>query len=138
MISITRKFEFDAAHRVLGHENRCRFIHGHRYVAYVTIQAPELNHLGMVMDFGLVKELIGKWIDKYWDHNILLNTDDPLAKTLLETEQREPFFFAKTNPTAEVIAQALFLAAVDLLSKEMQVIRVRVYETPNCYADYKP
>lgn len=165
LISITRRFEFDAAHRVYGHESKCANLHGHRYVALVTLRPKQqLDELGRVIDFSVVKQDIGKWIDDNWDHNILLNSEDPLAlmylvhqdatkKEIAErakatTRQifgdKAPYIMAGsgTNPTAENMAKELFRVVCCLLptwtSKGYNLIptRVRLYETPNCYADY--
>jgi len=135
---ITRRFEFDSAHRLLNHESKCRFIHGHRYVAEVTVEAPELDSLGRVIDFGELKQLVGEWIDENWDHNILLNSDDPLLalNRLTFFEGREPFVFSKTNPTVEVMVKHLFLTVAGILISPLKVIAIRLYETPNCWADY--
>ena len=55
MPTITKKLEFDYGHRVLGHEGKCRHLHGHRGVAEVTVYAPSLDNLGRVVDFGAIK-----------------------------------------------------------------------------------
>lgn len=144
MISITRKFEFDSAHRVLGHTGKCRHLHGHRYVAEVTLHSVGLDELGMVVDFSVVKDLIGTWIDANWDHNILLHEKDPLACIWAGSPNKEifmgrsPYIFYDENPTAENIAKALFHQASKLLANQipLTVGRVRIWETPNCYADY--
>lgn len=144
----TRVLEFDAGHRVLGHANKCRFLHGHRYKAEITVSTFGLDSLGMVIDFGIVKERVGKWIDDHWDHNMLLNSADPLAivalaivhpeKDVLSAvfEGRDPYLFNDCNPTAEVIANELFFKAKDLLP-EVSVEGVKIYETPNCFAEFK-
>ncbi len=138
MLSITRRFEFDYGHRVLGHGGRCQYLHGHRGVAEVTVKAPGLDKLGMVIDFAEVKRLIGTWIDDNWDHNLLLNSGDPQISHLEETEDRIPFCFHEANPTAENMAKYLYQVAVQLLPPTMTVVKVRLYETPNSYADYQP
>jgi 6-pyruvoyltetrahydropterin/6-carboxytetrahydropterin synthase len=166
MITITRRFEFDAAHRVLGHEGKCRFLHGHRYVAEVTVSAEDeltgkvgsssLDSLGCVVDFSVVKEKVGKWIDDNWDHNLLINPYDPIALAIMEEGTakaefvgahilggRRPYEMpywdeeAPRNPTAENIARDLFEVSTRLFDKyQVRVVCVRVYETPNCWADY--
>src|SRR5436853_739224 len=107
MITITRRFEFDYGHRVLGHEGKCRHLHGHRGVAEVTVQGLELDSLGRVIDFSVLKREVGEWIDNNWDHNILLNTQDPLWQEVPEESlifaNRRPFLFGNRNPTAEYI-----------------------------------
>lgn len=145
--TITRKFEWDAGHRVLHHEGKCRHLHGHRYVAEITVSAPALDDLGRVIDFGVLKTEIGEWIDRRWDHNMLLHSDDPLLHTgLTEDEQscnsthlvgRDPYVFYEENPTAENIAKVLYGVAVDRMAPYgIYVHNVRIWETPNCYADY--
>jgi len=130
--TITRVIEFDAGHRVLGHEGKCKHLHGHRYRVELTVEAPKLDPLGRVIDFSCLKEIVGGWVDREWDHNMLLRSDDPLIESGLLT--RAPYIF-DSNPTAENMAQELFRIARSLLSSDLSVVRVRVYETPNCWAD---
>lgn len=141
---ITRRLEFDAGHRVLGHEGKCKHLHGHRYRAEITVSALGLDDLSRVVDFSVVKTKVGKWIDTHWDHNILLNPNDPLLKLDPNTDSsgiwagKCPYIMDDNeNPTAEVIAKHLFNKSVELLEHEgLTVERVRIYETPNCWADY--
>lgn len=140
LTEITRKIEFDAGHRVYGHESKCAHLHGHRYVAEITVTADELDSLGRVIDFSVVKNLVGGWIDDTWDHNLLLNDQDPLFDLICQNEKengRIPFFFSNENPTAENIARVLFEQAHwMLITHSIRVTRIRIYETPNCWADY--
>lgn len=165
---VSRKLEFDSAHRVLKHESKCAHLHGHRYTAIICVTAPELDALGRVVDFGVIKSLVGKWIDDNWDHNILLHPEDPLLKALRIADSqatryqvdgrgkgatpvsdavfggdKKPYVFpAGINPTAENIAMVLCSRAQILFNDNgaahIRVGKVRVYETPNCYADYLP
>lgn len=155
---VTRKLEFDAGHRVLGHEGKCAHLHGHRYVAEVSVFAPSLDKLGRVIDFSCLKRIVGGWIDRNWDHNMILHPGDPLAKiweewqtpadpnvvdvrvdaSLIFGEGKEPFLMPDDmNPTAENLSVVLYRVAVSLLRVEsIQVARVRLYETPNCWSDF--
>lgn len=139
MITATRRFEWDAAHRVLRHESKCATLHGHRYVAEVTLSAPELDHVGRVLDFGAIKQLIGDWIDQHWDHTTLVTRADvALIKFCGDDHDRgkRPAYVFDGEPTAENIALQLLAVARHLLQAlEVRVERVRVYETPNCWAD---
>ena len=45
MITCTRKIEFDAAHRIIKHENKCKMLHGHRYILEASFSAPHLDDL---------------------------------------------------------------------------------------------
>ncbi len=139
----TRRLEWDSAHRVLKHESKCATIHGHRYAAEIECESNELDAVGRVIDFGVVKERIGAWIDDNWDHTSLVNSEDAI---LLEATMRDhrlngrrpPYVFERAEPTAENIAAKLFGMSRELLAgTDVRVIRVRVYETPNCFAEVR-
>lgn len=145
--TITKMLEFDAGHRVLGHGGKCRFLHGHRYKAEITVEAWKLNELDMVIDFGDVKKLVGGWIDKHWDHNFIAHPEDPLilnfpwlayhdASKDNEIFGRLPFIMPNGNPTAENMAAVLFKEADSMLrDNRINVLGVRLYETPTCFAE---
>lgn len=144
-LTCTRRLDWDSGHRVLGHGGKCCNVHGHRYSAEITCAAM-LDDLGMVIDFGKIKELVGTWIDDNWDHTMIFNTDDPLVPAFRgELAARingkvpgchKPAFILPANPTAEVMASFLFHKAMELLSPfHIKVTHVRIYETPNCWAD---
>ena len=85
---ITRRLEFDAGHRIPNHQGQCRHLHGHRYQLEVTLQG-EINQNGgdseegMVMDFGLIKQIIQQIIIDPWDHSFFVaNTDQVLIDFL--------------------------------------------------------
>lgn len=145
-MEVTRKIEFDAGHRVLGHGGKCRYLHGHRYVAEVSVSTDELNRLGMVIDFGDVKDVVKSWIDSHWDHNLLLNTEDPLWEVLNSPEALHNLnggkipYRIEQNPTAEVMAEELLWQTQTLIQNvnaELLVTKVRLFETPNCWADFR-
>lgn len=133
--TITRRFEWDMGHRVTNHASKCQNLHGHRYVALVTLSADLVDthgasDEGMVQDFAEVKERLGAWIDAEWDHGFMVWERDPLASMLHATDTKVmvvPFV-----PTAENIAGELLRVASDLLGPVVE--RVVVYETPNCTA----
>lgn len=139
MPTVTRRLEWDAAHRVLKHESKCGTLHGHHYVALITCEANSLDACDRVIDFGVIKNLVGSWIDDHWDHTTLVNCHD--AKLIkfcdddhVENGKRQSYAF-DGEPTAEVIAQKLLSIAQRLLSSTgVRVVEVEVYETPNCSA----
>lgn len=137
---IWQRFEFDSGHRVLGHQGKCRHLHGHRYNAEVGISAYQLDGLSMVVDFSEVKKRIGTWIDEQWDHNTILNRQDPLCGAdvrMVALVGRVPYLMPKGNPTAENLAMELFGQAVRLLETHYHHLRVEevvIWETPNCRA----
>lgn len=137
MITCTRRIEFDAAHRVMEHESRCKFVHGHRYAVEATFSATELDRQGRVIDFGQVKEKLGGWIDEQWDHTAILHQDDKLLGGKIAETTGQVIFYLPYNPTAENLARYLLEDVCPRLFAGSDVIcvAIRVHETPNCYAD---
>lgn len=136
MLTVTRILEFDAAHRVMNHESKCATLHGHRYKIEIEATAPELDAIGRVIDFSVLKEKIGSWMDLNWDHNsILYRQDKETVEALSGIPRRKPPFIADWNPTAENMAQYLLKKCPELLGgTDVHVSKITVWETPNCYA----
>lgn len=133
----TRLLSFDAAHRVMRHESKCKYLHGHRYTVEATFEAEELDALGRVVDFGAIKEKLGNWLDTQWDHTAILHQEDaPLGDAIIaHTAQR--VFYLPYNPTAENMAQYLLREVCPKLfpGTGLACAKIRLYETPNCYAE---
>lgn len=140
MIKMTRRLEFDAGHRVVGHQGKCRHLHGHRYVVEVTCTAPALDELGMVIDFGLIKSYLGGWLDGAWDHGMILWAEDPLASIWHTLPDVHKMFRLPYNPTAENLAKYLAEVVWPQLgmteADDLQLVSIRVGETPNCWAEW--
>lgn len=139
MITVTRKLEFDAAHRILKHESKCKNLHGHRYVLEATFNANELDNLGRVIDFGVVKEVLGAWIDEYLDHNTILSIKDKNLGEQIAAQTGQKIYYLDENPTAENIALHLLheICPKIFASHAVKCVAIRLYETPNCYTDVK-
>ena len=135
MITITRRLEIDYGHRLMNHEGKCRNAHGHRGVFDVECAAPELDKLGRVIDFSVLKGVLGGWLDDNWDHGFIYEQGDPIGDFLIKTNQKS--FMLKTGwaPTSEHLAQFFLGKARDLmLDFGIEVVSVKMWETPNCYA----
>jgi 6-pyruvoyltetrahydropterin/6-carboxytetrahydropterin synthase len=138
-ISIVQRIEWDAMHRIPGHEGICKAYHGHRYAAEFTLTADKLDALGRVVDFFTVEEALGGWIKKHFDNTAILykNDDEPSIKAVIEANQRlgKPAYLLDGHPTVEVIATELGKVAGDLLKPHgVQVVSIRLWETPECSA----
>jgi 6-pyruvoyltetrahydropterin/6-carboxytetrahydropterin synthase len=141
MITCTRRLEWDAMHRIPLHESKCRAYHGHRYAAEITATAPALDDLGRIVDFGVVKQLVGGWIDDNWDHTAILMRDDPdpSIHAIAEANERfgRPVYWMDATPTAETIVEELAHKAQELLKETgVTVVSVRLWETPNGSAEW--
>jgi 6-pyruvoyltetrahydropterin/6-carboxytetrahydropterin synthase len=55
MIECIRRIKFDAGHRVHLHESKCRNAHGHQYIVFIYATAENLDKLGWIIDFSVLK-----------------------------------------------------------------------------------
>lgn len=132
MFQVTRQIDFCYGHRLLNHEGKCRFLHGHNGRVVITLEAESLDHNGMVVDFGLIKRQLSHWIDENLDHRMILSRRDPAAELLIQAG--EPIYLIDVNPTAENIAKLIHDAALEF---GFPIVETRLWETPRCYATYR-
>lgn len=137
MITCSRRIEFDAAHRIPKHESKCKMLHGHRYVIEANFSAKELDNLGRIIDFGVIKEVLGQWVDDHFDHNTILCKSDAALGEEIAKQTGQKIFYLDDIPTAENIAKFLFEEICPKLfaDKDVTCTKIRLYETPNCYVD---
>lgn len=137
IVQCTRRIEFDAAHRVIGHENKCKYLHGHRYVLEITASANELDDLGRVVDFGELKSVMKAWIDDNLDHNVILYEKDLELGSFISQCTGQNIYFLDSNPTAENIALHLKIDIIPKLftKKSFEVVKLKLFETPNAFVE---
>ncbi len=132
MYRVTREIRFCYGHRLLNYDGKCRHLHGHNGRAVITLEAGELDRLGMVVDFSRIKDVVQGWIDDAFDHKMLLHKDDPALPFL--KQQGEPVYVTDVNPTAENIAKLIY----DFTAKQgFPVVEVQLWETDHCFATYQ-
>jgi 6-pyruvoyltetrahydropterin/6-carboxytetrahydropterin synthase len=131
----TQIIGFDSAHRIIGHKGKCRMLHGHRYTLEATFESNQLNELGMVIDFGIIKQKLNNWLNSNWDHNTILNIKDQKLGNLISNITGQKIFYLNENPTAENMANFLLLeVCLKIFNDEpVRCSKIKLYETPNCY-----
>ena len=143
-MQITRRLEFDAGHRIPDHKSQCRHLHGHRYALEITLSGNVIDHAGhssngMLMDFSDIKALAKKHLVDLWDHAFLVYEGDQLVANFLKTIPSHKTVLLPCIPTAENLAQTAFTILdpifLSRFGNDLQLERVRLYETPNCWAD---
>ncbi|MDH4286033.1 MAG: 6-carboxytetrahydropterin synthase QueD [Gallionella sp.] len=141
---ITRRLEFDAGHRIPNHNSQCRHLHGHRYAIEITLSGDIItsegkSEQGMVMDFADVKRIAKEKLVDEWDHAFLAYRGDKAVCDFLATLPGHRTVILDVVPTAENLAQAAFNilepAYQDTYGNHLRLERVRLYETPNNWAD---
>jgi 6-pyruvoyltetrahydropterin/6-carboxytetrahydropterin synthase len=156
-ITVTREHEFCAGHRVVGHEGKCRFLHGHNYVvSFICMANDEVNPtdtVGRVIDFSVLKEKLCMWLENNWDHKFLAWEHYPVLRHLVthawettrgskDDECIETFensiIFVPFNPTAENMAKYLVkvVGPEQLEGTGVRLSTVNIQETSKCGATY--
>ncbi len=103
---------FDAAHFLPGHP-KCGRVHGHTYRVEVEVEGELRN--GMVIDFEDLKNLLREVVGRY-DHGLINDSIE--------------------NPTCENLCLAIFNEISERL-EGLRVVRVRVYENPDKWAEIR-
>lgn len=143
-MEITTRLEFDAGHRIPNHKSQCRNLHGHRYVIEVTLKGDvisqeDVSENGMVMDFSDVKRIAKESVVNVWDHAFLVFKQDVAVLNFLNSLPNHKTVIFPTVPTAENMAAEAFSVLdsqyKDTYGNQLKLIRVRLYETPNNWAD---
>lgn len=152
--TVRRYHDISAGHRVVGHEGKCKGLHGHNYRIHFECQAEKLDDIGRVIDFSVIKEKLCMWLEDNWDHKMLLWEDDPLLAVfrqipnaclndqlpalpnedgfaLQESIKEVPF-----NPTAENMATYLLevIGPRQLAGTGVRLITAHISETIKCSA----
>lgn len=142
-ITAERYHDISTGHRVVGHENKCRHLHGHNYRIHFVCEANELDTVGRVIDFGVIKSKLCMWVEDNWDHKFLAWDNDPVMKEACFHMHADEFFgpsvvFVPFNPTAENMAQHLVevIGPQQLADTGVTLVSVRIEETAKCSASF--
>ena len=149
-VTAERYHDISCGHRVVGHESKCRHLHGHNYRVHFVCRA-QLGHtatddLGRVIDFGEIKSKLCMWIEDNWDHKFLAWEEDPVMREVDAVMGcREAYgilngsiVWTPFNPTAENMAQYLVLSVApeQLKGTGIELISCRIEETRKCTASF--
>lgn len=138
--TVVRYHDICAGHRVHNHESKCAHLHGHNYRVHFHVGLPPtggLDSVGRVIDFSVVKSQLCMWLEREWDHKMLIWSDDPMLETLQALDPagvvEVPF-----NPTAENMAEHLVnvIGPTMLLGEGVELVKVVVEETAKCSVSY--
>jgi 6-pyruvoyltetrahydropterin/6-carboxytetrahydropterin synthase len=116
---LNKDMDFSSAHFIPDQRsNKCFNIHGHTYFVNLTIGGDELDELGFLVNFSILKKLIhGRF-----DHELINNVIDEIPST---------------EKVAGYIYRQVENCLVDLSNKP-KCLQVLVRETPSSYVIYRP
>jgi len=124
MLTVTKKFEFEACHHLNDYEGACARKHGHTYKLEITLAGMPINN-GMIIDFHTVKTVVQTHIINRLDHYDLNEIGDEWDEALFE------------QPTAEnMVLWIVYVLTPIFLGYNCILHHVRLYETSNSHADW--
>jgi 6-pyruvoyltetrahydropterin/6-carboxytetrahydropterin synthase len=162
MFTVRKHIEIDAGHRVPYHASKCRHLHGHRYrvtavVGAFALVAPETqaSDAGMVLDFGVIKDVLNEVVHDRCDHKLLLWNGDPLVagwkvypdaptdlfqKALMAEHLTAGLVILPCIPTAEELARYWGTEILKITNRvwdeRLKLVGIDVMETPTSTATW--
>jgi 6-pyruvoyltetrahydropterin/6-carboxytetrahydropterin synthase len=141
-IRVTKEFTFETGHALFGYDGKCRNVHGHSYNLAVTVIGQPLTEeghakLGMVLDFGDLKEIVKEEIIDPFDHATVFNKNTPhiaLAQTL--EKEGHKVILADYQPTSENMVIDFASRIMSRLPKGVSLFSLKLRETGTAYAEW--
>ena len=113
-MKLSKRFRFEAAHRLPRYQGPCYHLHGHSYELHVSLEMPVDAETGMTLDFFKLEGAVKARILDRLDHK---NINDTME-----------------NPTAENIAIWIWNQLKELFP---QLVEIKLFETPDSSVTYR-
>ena len=138
-LRITKEFRFEGAHALLGYNGKCRNIHGHSYILYVTVKGEPLKDNsdsgnGMVIDFKLLKDIVNTNIIDKFDHALVLEEGTPLSAEL--SQEYPNVILTNFRPTTENLICFFAHTLKEHLPNGAELFSLRLHETASSYIEW--
>ncbi|HKQ51438.1 MAG TPA: 6-carboxytetrahydropterin synthase QueD [Pyrinomonadaceae bacterium] len=122
MFEVMIERNFSSAHQLRGYKGKCENLHGHNYKIEIYARGRELDNIGLLVDFGELKEAADEVV-QYLDHRNI---------------NELPPFDVELNPSAENLARYILeRVSARVGDDRVQVYKVRCFETPTSVATYQ-
>lgn len=124
MFQVSVEDTFSSGHALRGYKGKCENPHGHNYRVQVTLEGPQLDDIGLLLDFTHLKQLMRGLIARL-DHQFI--------------NDLEPF--NTVNPSAENMAKYFYdqlAGQLTNLPPGAKLKDVVIWETDTAMARYLP
>ncbi len=131
-VGIYKEVQIDASHRLLHYQGKCANLHGHRWKVEVWVEGEPDAKTNILLDYNLIKQAVAKY-----DHQIILNQDDPMVSAI---GQFQHVITTPGDPTSELLALIIRNDLYEICKTQgidAAIPRIRVWESPNSYAELK-
>jgi len=131
-VGIYKEVQIDTSHRLLHYKGKCANLHGHRWKVEVWMEGEPDPATQILIDYSLIKQVIGKY-----DHQIILNRDDPMVPCI---RKFNPVITTPGDPTSELIASIIREDLYTICRDQgitATIPKIRVWESPTSCAELK-
>ena len=138
-LRITKEFRFEGAHALMNYNGKCKNIHGHSYILYVTVVGeaktdPNGPDNGMVIDFKLLKDIVNKNVIDKFDHALVLEEGTPLSNEL--STEYPNVYLTNFRPTTENLICFFAQTIKENLPQEINLYSLKLHETASSYIEW--
>src|ERR1700683_199248 len=91
MFQVSVEETFSAGHALRGYRGKCENVHGHNYRVRVTLEGPELDAIGLLVDFTRVKAIVREVMGRL-DHQFV-NDLEPFKTVNPSAENMAKYFY---------------------------------------------
>jgi 6-pyruvoyltetrahydropterin/6-carboxytetrahydropterin synthase len=95
MFQVSVEETFSAGHALRGYKGKCENVHGHNYRVQITLEGPQLDNIGLLVDFTRVKQVMREVI-KRLDHQFI-NDLEPFTNVNPSAENMAKYFFEEVS-----------------------------------------
>ena len=139
VLRITKEFRFEGAHALPGYDGKCRNIHGHSYLMYVTVKGENLNGTnspkeGMVVDFKQLKAIVNENIVDVLDHALIMHAASPLSQELAQAYPN--VIMVDFQPSTENLICWFAQVLPGKLPQGVELFSIKLYETAGSFAEW--
>ncbi len=127
---IYKEVQIDTSHRLLHYQGKCANLHGHRWKVEVWMEGEPDPATKILIDYSMLKKII----DRY-DHQIILNEEDPMVPRIREFHE---VITTPGDPTSELMA-GIIRDDIHAFCRDQgiraTVTKIRVWESPTAFAE---
>ena len=139
VLRITKEFRFEGAHALPGYDGKCRNIHGHSYIMYVTVKGEPANGTnspkeGMVVDFKNLKDIVNENIIDKFDHALVMHTTSPLSQELANAYPN--VMLVDFQPSTENLICYFAHVLKDKMPQGVELFSLKLHETASSFAEW--
>ena len=102
MFQVSVEETFSAGHALRGYKGKCENVHGHNYRVRVTLEGPQLDSIGLLVDFTRLKAIVREIMGRL-DHQFV-NDLEPFKTVNPSAENMAKYFYDEVTRRIEGFA----------------------------------